>query len=433
MWVTVVTVSAGARKVPVSYMVRYLTTSVGWRLAVDVERIMQFRRSGQRDERRRRVLRDDAGAQKEQTDKQAVQQTPSSKEGGATVRGYTDAALAEHQPTLIDFVPVRIWKAVLLLFVGGLLVVGVQTLHHYQPLWQSFVGGQLASGLDISHRGSLATWLSASLLSLTAVLSLIIYSMRRHKVDDYRGRYRIWVWAAMFAILASIDIVTGLHDIVTGLALKAFGTPLVGDGSIWWMIGALIVLLLPTILIMLDIHRSRASLTTGILSLGCFVAAAVFQLRLIGQVADDMNSVVASSCSMSAFLFLAATTMFYARYVCLDAHDLLAVRVEKPKKQKKPKPEAKTKRVAEEKPEVKAKPKEVAKKERPLKVKKAKKQNAKKTTPEPSSKQEPSSPSNNQMGSPAAALGLSQAEYEGLSKAERRRLRKQLRRQNKAA
>ena len=57
-------------------------------------------------------------------------------------------------------------------------------------------------------------WLSSLLARTWQVLgSLLIYSIRRHKLDDYRGHYRWWLVAGIAWLVMSVDAITGLHDL----------------------------------------------------------------------------------------------------------------------------------------------------------------------------------------------------------------------------
>ena len=44
---------------------------------------------------------------------------------------------------------------------------------------------------------------------MTAVL---IYTLRRHRLDDYGGRYRLWLWAAACWFVMSMDEACTLHE-----------------------------------------------------------------------------------------------------------------------------------------------------------------------------------------------------------------------------
>ena len=78
-----------------------------------------------------------------------------------------------------------------------LVVTGLTWLHiRIADLSQTLPRDGLAA-IDAGAAGNLAAWFSSCLLLMAAACSLQIYNLRRHKIDDYRGRYRIWVWAAI--------------------------------------------------------------------------------------------------------------------------------------------------------------------------------------------------------------------------------------------
>ncbi len=50
-----------------------------------------------------------------------------------------------------------------------------------------------------------------------SVACLLIYSIRRHRIDDYRGRYRVWLGAALACLMLSANSVAGLHQVVADM------------------------------------------------------------------------------------------------------------------------------------------------------------------------------------------------------------------------
>jgi hypothetical protein len=56
-------------------------------------------------------------------------------------------------------------------------------------------------------------------LLLVAALARIIHSLRRHRVDDVRGRYRVWRWIAAGALLGSVNAVVGVHQFIARAAV----------------------------------------------------------------------------------------------------------------------------------------------------------------------------------------------------------------------
>ena len=102
-------------------------------------------------------------------------------------------------------------------------------------------GGRLAM-FDLPAAGSLGTWFSSLLLLAATMVALVVYGIRRHKTDDYHGRYRIWLWAALGMLLTATDVAANLHEGFRDLMTAATGTRLLGDGSVWWAIPAIFLL-----------------------------------------------------------------------------------------------------------------------------------------------------------------------------------------------
>ena len=65
---------------------------------------------------------------------------------------------------------------------------------------------------DLGNYGSLGNWFASLLLLVASLLAITIYSVRRHKVDDYRGHYHIWLWAAACWFVMATDVAASLHQ-----------------------------------------------------------------------------------------------------------------------------------------------------------------------------------------------------------------------------
>ena len=177
---------------------------------------MDFRRSGQLDERRRRVLRDEL-AQPAQTE--TADATPTG--GGSAkgpVRAYATEVLSERQLRVIDLLPVRpLWVAVSILLavtaVAAILCVHIhaRTIDLGRNATEGVPYSAFLAALDASQRGSLAAWLASVVLAGGAAASLVTFGIRLHRVDDYRGRYRVWLWTAAALVFASLDAATHSH------------------------------------------------------------------------------------------------------------------------------------------------------------------------------------------------------------------------------
>ncbi|MEO2023632.1 MAG: hypothetical protein ABGX05_17555, partial [Pirellulaceae bacterium] len=84
--------------------------------------------------------------------------------------------------------------------------------------------------------GTLAAWFFSALLLVAAAGSGMVYLLRRHKVDDYRGYYRFWGWLAAWCVLASLETATGIHQSLQG-AIAALPIAISAEEFRWgWLI-----------------------------------------------------------------------------------------------------------------------------------------------------------------------------------------------------
>ena len=189
---------------------------------------MQFRRSGQRDERRRRALIEEATGDSEQ----AVLRPLSSVDQG----GYSAAALRENQPRLTDLIPQRLRTWLLLVLLAGSAVYGL----HFGSMHGTLTDTGGANRLSLEGPGTLAAWFSSALLLVAAAGSGMVYLLRRHKVDDYRGRYRFWGWLVAWCVLASLETATEIHQSLQG-AIATLPIAISAEEFRWgWLIAILL-------------------------------------------------------------------------------------------------------------------------------------------------------------------------------------------------
>ena len=285
-----------------------------------------------RDDRRRRVLAEelagDASATADAAPKAAVKIDKTQR--------YTDAAKRENHRPATDLVPRRVLPLVLwylfgLALAGGLMVGVISPAK--TDLANTAGVGQL---LDASQGGSLAGWFSSLTFILSAVGCVLIYSVRRHKLDDYRGRYRLWLWCAAAWIAMSIDATANLHAPFSRAMAKATGWSALPDGAVWWIaVWGLILSVLSLRLIFEVRDCSLAMLAiigVGVLwltALACDYGWIPSSFPLAEHAAT-----LAIGCRLIGQVTLLLAVGAYCRHVLLDAEGLLKVRPPKPKREK---------------------------------------------------------------------------------------------------
>ena len=286
---------------------------------------MNFRQSGQRDDRRRRVLHDVA------SDTAA---TARSGDHSTSVRGshdlpprrsenYGDAAFMDRQPRLTDLVPIRLSGFVVLFAAGLLIVVILEALYAWMPRLASMTSDGRVATFDLDGEGSLAVWFSSMTLALAGLAAVLIFTVRRHKKDDYRGHYRIWLWAAACCFLLSIDETASLHEGFKEMMVVVTGARLFGDGSIWWVSVYGLVLAAVGTRLLVDMRDCRLSTAAFVAAATCYAVAVVTQLGWVLPETGARGVMAEEGAEMVGNLLLLMALGLYARHVILDAEGLL--------------------------------------------------------------------------------------------------------------
>ena len=103
-------------------------------------------------------------------------------------------------------------------------------------------------------------WFSSLTLLAASVAALLVYTVRRHRTDDYQGRYRVWLWAAGCWFLMATDQAASLREGFRNVMVGWTGTPLFRDGTLWWVVVYVLVFGAVGSRLLLDMRPSRLSI-----------------------------------------------------------------------------------------------------------------------------------------------------------------------------
>jgi len=295
---------------------------------------MLFFRTGRSSQRHRRVLHDTLltnpvtlatgiGRRRSSRSRYAQQLYVGQSEN------YGDAMLLESQNRLTDLVPMHPMILALVL-IAGLGVVGLLVGLY---LWMSRSGqpmGRIAA-LDLADRGSLASWFCSLTLVLAAATAVLVYTVRRHRLDDYRGHYRIWLWAATCWLLLSIDATANLHDAFGQLMIWLTGTRLFGGPATWWLVVFGFAIAAISLRLLVDMRQCWPSAAALVATAICFTISLAFHFGRVPvehlpwpTVQPEVKAVAINKGAVMSGCFLLLTAMiWHARYVILDAEGLL--------------------------------------------------------------------------------------------------------------
>jgi hypothetical protein len=159
-------------------------------------------------------------------------------EYGTTYRdpGYSQAVRRACQQRLVQLIPVRRGSVAVVLtalwIFFGMMLFAHYWIHVRPPVKNSLNLAQLPISrlFDLRSPHGIGHWLTSQLWLLTALASWMIFNLRRHKLDDYRARYRIWVFIAIAAFFSSFDASTSVL-LLLGYSIDGWTRAEIGYGG----------------------------------------------------------------------------------------------------------------------------------------------------------------------------------------------------------
>ncbi len=278
-----------------------------------------FRGYGYRDNRRRRLLTDELANAGSQSARAAW---PEADSPSVKSEHYGEAAFLEQQLRLLDLVPRGLVAVTFLPAVVTGILVGLEASYAWMVERVANGGARLAA-LDLAAKGSLGCWLSTLLLLAASLASLLVYAVRRHRTDDYQGRYRIWLWAAACWFVLASDQAASLREGFRDLMIALTGTRLVGDGTLWW--AALYVLLLGAVgsRLLMDMRPCKISIGALLAAGSIYAIAAAGRLGWIFTKIGNREVMFLAGAEILGSLMLLVAMLWHARHVLDDAEGLL--------------------------------------------------------------------------------------------------------------
>ena len=242
-------------------------------------------------------------------------------EPGDTPR-YGAGANIENHPQVTDYVPRRFRVIALYLLGAVTLAASGEVVALYATSLADWA--QVVSADLISSRVSagLLAWTSATVLLVSACFSLLIYSLRRHRVDDNRGRYRIWRWDAWACVGLSLNAVVGAHAIVAPILGHLTGWSVLPGNLMWWLIPAALVGSWLLLKVIIESSECRAALSCYLLASLSLLAAGVFCFWSPSWAVEYQDS-LHRMLPVAANIFLMTGTLLFGRYVVLDVQGLV--------------------------------------------------------------------------------------------------------------
>src|SRR4029453_3423720 len=147
-----------------------------------------------------------------------------------------------------------------------------------------------------------------------------VFGIRSHRVDDYRGRYRIWLWAAAALAWLSLDAATGLHDAL-GFAIATLAGKQVLTGTfvasclITWLALYGLVLGALTIRLAIEVWPSLASFAALLIAALLYFVSGLMRIEMLSAANPLIAAVADSTVTMLAHVSLAGAVGLFPRPV----------------------------------------------------------------------------------------------------------------------
>lgn len=249
-----------------------------------------------------------------------------SDDDGPVAPRYSEAAGVEHHPQITDFIPRRYRTIATVVFAGAAVTSALSAFEFFilpRPTMQSLPN---AGTLGVSGAGGFASWISAVLLLIASITCAITYSIRRHRIDDFRGRYRVWRGATLACLMMSAISVTGLHHFIAAGMTHLAGWSALRDGAVWWFALPGLPMSWVGIRALLDARDCRLATSLLLAAVICYAAAAITFLGVVPLANPQVQTIAVGASILMGHWFLLAGVISYARYVILDAQGLIPVR-----------------------------------------------------------------------------------------------------------
>jgi hypothetical protein len=274
--------------------------------------MVQFFSSSANDDRRRR----------ETTDGDDSSPAASSAKGAAksrnSARAYAPAAKRSEQPSLVDFVPQRVSMILLTMFLGASIAAGLVAVYATRAL---LIDGAHLPALDLAVEGNLANWFTSLLLLQGGVVAMVIYSVRRHRLDDYQGSYRAWLWAACGFFWLSIDEGASLNESVQ-LVCVHFASQQAAHVELAWLCVYAMVLGGIAIRLCFEMRSCRISTTIFVLSILAGITSVAARMNWLPASSLELRVMILEGAQLASGLLLLLAMCVHTRYVVNDAEGL---------------------------------------------------------------------------------------------------------------
>lgn len=167
---------------------------------------------------------------------------------------------------------------------------------------------------------SFGSWVMVASLAAATGASLLIYQLRRYRLDDYRGQYRLWRTVLIVCGLASVNHLVSLIDWLGSILELVFGSRIGLSGPDWVRMTVTLAIAILTLRVLADIRRSRLALGSIATSAMIVMIPELVRWHVLTFETVGLLGVTAAPLVASAALMIGLTA--YLRVLYREVHQM---------------------------------------------------------------------------------------------------------------
>lgn len=224
--------------------------------------------------------------------------------------------MMEDYPLLTDLIPKRLGTFWVLFLFGVVFVCVIEFCYFKLPHLSRLMQADTVAAFDVTQRDSVASWLMTVLWLGAGCYSALIYLITRND-NDFRRLSDIWIWAAVACLFLSLDQIAGIRILFRDLMILITGTPLYGNGDLWWVAFYLIVFGMIGTRVLTEIRYYLPACNSLLMAGTFFIVGGCAELKFLLANDPALNAALCSGASMLGGLFLLLSTGLYGRQLII--------------------------------------------------------------------------------------------------------------------
>jgi len=261
---------------------------------------------------------------------------------GGAVAAYDPAAHPERHPALATRLPTTLGRLVLaslsiIVVMAGAIALAVSGPLFGRPLLEGsgrFAGTLAVLRAAVDPRAPLPVHVCLGLLSLVTAAAVAgsVKHMRRHRRDDYQGRFRAWGWLALMLLVAAWAGAVPLGPLVAAVASETTGIVAGPLGIGWWLGLAVVAMAIVVPWAVLPLRERAGTAVWLTLGLGAWGAAGAMPWAGAWVGGDERGAIIAQAAWAGGAAVILIAMLAAARAVIREVRGEVAAAPAKPRR-----------------------------------------------------------------------------------------------------